>query len=137
MEEIKMDFNAYSKRQFAQSDFDASGYRFATENEVGDSYARLDCKRWGKGNLIAYLTLDDGEKIIVVAWPSQKYCGLKEIPFGTIIDVSFDMEMDSKKVFLCRVAWYEEGSEDQKEAEECFSKELNEKTGGNTGTTLS
>ena len=38
-------FCGYSKRQFAQSDFDASGYAFPTQEGVFK--AVLDCKRHG------------------------------------------------------------------------------------------
>ena len=49
----------YSIRQFAQSDFDATGYVFPTE--VGVFMAVLDCKRYGKTrNLIGYFTLENG-----------------------------------------------------------------------------
>ena len=115
-----MVFHAYSKRQFAQSDFDASGYHFATENELGDSFATLDCKRWGKRNLIAYFTLDNGEKIIVAAFPSQNYCGLMDIPMGAIVDIGFDMVIGSGKVFLEHIAW----CPDEVDAREAAEREL-------------
>ena len=53
----------YSKRQFAQSDFDAAGYVFPTEEGVFK--AVLDCKRYGKTrNLIGYFTLENGQTIM-------------------------------------------------------------------------
>ena len=81
-------FCAYSKRQFAQSDFDAMGYVFPTEEGVFK--AVLDCKRYGKTrNLIGYFTLENGQMIMTSAWQNDNYHGLHEVPFGTLMELTF------------------------------------------------
>lgn len=44
---------AFSRRQFAESGFDTTGYAF--NEEQGLHTAVIDCKRWGKHKLVAYL----------------------------------------------------------------------------------
>ena len=132
-----MEFHAYSKRQFAQSGFDTTGYHRPDQDIVGDFYARLDCKRWGKHCLIAYLTLDNGEKIYVVTWPRQNYFGFKEIPIGRIIDIGFDYNPDTDEVFLYSVDYFENGSPDQINADQMFFEAMGSAEGGNTGGALS
>ena len=81
-------FCAYSKRQFAQSDFDATGYGFPTEEGVFK--AVLDCKRYGKTrNLIGYFTLENGQTIMTSAWQNDNYHGLQEVPFGALMELEF------------------------------------------------
>ena len=78
----------YSKRQFAQSDFDATGYVFPTEEGVFK--AVLDCKRYGKTrNLIGYFTLENGQTIMTSAWQNDNYHGLQEVPFGALMELEF------------------------------------------------
>lgn len=132
-----MEFHAYSKRQFAQSGFDTTGYHRPDQDTVGDFYARLDCKRWGKHCLIAYLTLDNGEKIFVVTWPRQNYCLFKEIPIGRIIDIGFDMYLDDGKVFIYSVNYFEDGSPDQINADQMFFEAMGSAEVGNTRGALS
>ena len=78
----------YSKRQFAQSDFDVTGYGFPTEEGVFK--AVLDCKRYGKTrNLIGYFTLENGQTIMTSAWQNDNYHGLQEVPFGAVVELEF------------------------------------------------
>ena len=86
--EVKRMFCGYSKRQFAQSDFDAPGYVFPTEEGVFK--AVLDCKRYGKTrNLIGYFTLENGQTIMTSAWQNDNYHGLHEVPFGAEMELEF------------------------------------------------
>ena len=81
-------FCGYSRRQFAHSDFDASGYGFPTEEGVFK--AVLDCKRYGKTrNLIGYFTLENGRTIMTSAWQNDNYHGLQEVPFGALMELTF------------------------------------------------
>ena len=81
-------FCGYSKRQFAQSDFDSTGYVFPTEEGVFK--AVLGCKRYGKTrNLIGYFTLENGQTIMTSAWQNDNYHGLQEVPFGAVMELEF------------------------------------------------
>ena len=80
---------AYSKRQFAMSDFDRTGYSF---NEMeGVFTGTLVCKNWGKKcNIVAYVDLDDGRKIICTAFQQQdNYLGLEDYKFGERLKVTY------------------------------------------------
>ncbi len=44
---------ALSRCQFAESEFDTTGYAFI--EEPGAHTAVVDCKRWGKGKLVTFL----------------------------------------------------------------------------------
>ena len=73
---------AYSRRQFAMSDFDRTGYSF---NEMeGVFTGTLVCKNWGrKCNIVAYVDLDDGRKIICTAFQKpDNYLGLDTCEVG-------------------------------------------------------
>ena len=79
---------AYSWSQFVESGFDGRNYKFPTFEGTYD--ATLSCKYWGKRkNLIAYLDLDDGSKIITSAWQSEGYHGLADLPMGSRVRVTF------------------------------------------------
>lgn len=60
---------ALSRRQFAESGFDSTGYAF--NEEQGLHTGTIDCKRWGKQKLVTYFTLDDGRKVVAPTWPKQ------------------------------------------------------------------
>jgi hypothetical protein len=84
-----MEKRALSKRQFAQSDFDASGYALITEE--GIFTGKLMCKKWGKSNnLVAFIVLNGGEKIVCSVWQNTGYCGLPEISVGTQLTLKFE-----------------------------------------------
>ena len=78
---------ALSRRQFADSGFDASGYSF--NEEQGVFAATIDCKRWGKCKLVTYFTLDDGRKVVAPTWPKSDYLGLAELPVGSRVQLDF------------------------------------------------
>lgn len=82
-----MDFHAYSKQQFARSDFDASGYHFAEEE--GRFKAVVDCKRWGKKKLLTYFTLENGEKLLSASFQRDGFLGLKDIPEGASVELVY------------------------------------------------
>ena len=78
---------ALSRRQFAESGFDGTGYAF---NEVqGLHTGTIDCKRWGKQKLVTYFTLDDGRKVVAPTWPKSNYLGLAELPVGSRVELDF------------------------------------------------
>lgn len=60
--------NALSRRQFRESEFDASGYEF--NQRSGEFVATIDCKRWGKRKkLVTYMTFEDGRRIVAPPGP--------------------------------------------------------------------
>ena len=80
---------AYSKRQFAISDFDRTGYEF---NETEGVFTGvLVCKKWGKKrNIVCYVDFDDGRKIICTAFQQQDdYLGLPEIELGARLEFTY------------------------------------------------
>lgn len=80
---------AYSNRQFAQSDFDRTGYEL---NEIeGVFIGTLVCKKYGKKcNIVAYVDFEDGRKIVCTAFQrSNNYLGLGEIEVGSKIELTF------------------------------------------------
>ena len=79
---------ALSRRQFNESDFDDSMYRF--NYEAGEFIATIDCKRWGKRKkLITYMTFADGRKIVAPTWPRSNYEGLANVSVGSRIRVTY------------------------------------------------
>ena len=85
---------AYSRRQFAESGFDITGYKF---NEIpGLHTATIDCKRWGKHKLVTYFTFDDGRKVVSPTWPNSNYLGLAELPVGTNVELNFQYTRTGK-----------------------------------------
>ena len=80
---------AYSKRQFAMSDFDRTGYEF-NETE-GVFIGTLVCKKWGKKcNIVCYVDFDDGRKIICTAFQQQDdYLGLPSIELGARLEFTY------------------------------------------------
>lgn len=78
---------ALTRRQFASSDFDASGYSF--NEQPGEFVATIDCKRWGKTKLISYFTFEDGRKVVSVTWPRSNYRGLTDMPLGSKVKLTF------------------------------------------------
>lgn len=87
---------AYSKRQFARSDFDRTGYEF---NETEGVFSgTLVCKAWGKKcNIVCYADLDDGRKIICIAYQKPgNYFGLPDIEVGTRIILEFKRSKQGK-----------------------------------------
>ena len=85
---------ACSRRQFAESGFDTTGYTF---NEIpGLHTTTIDCKRWGKHKLVTYFTFDDGRKIVAPTWPKSKYLGLDELPLGSRVELDFQYTRTGK-----------------------------------------
>mgnify|MGYP003216405641 CR=1 FL=1 len=79
---------ALSWNQFVESGFDDSDYDFP--DFEGTFTATIACKRWHKhSNLLAYLDLDDGRKVLSSAWSENNYYGLADIPIGSKIKVKF------------------------------------------------
>ena len=111
--------HAYTKAQFARLGFDTSPYHYAGDKDVGDSFVRLDCKRWGAHCMFLYLTTGDGDKIFVPVFYEDQYMGFKDIPIGGIVDASFDCYRLSQKGFICYSRWIT-GEDDPKIAEDKF-----------------
>ena len=87
--EVNIIMKAYSKRQFAMSDFDRTGYEF-NETE-GVFTGTLVCKKWGKKrNIVCYVDFDDGRKIICTAFQQQDdYLGLPDIELGARLEFTY------------------------------------------------
>ncbi|MGM9659506.1 MAG: hypothetical protein ACI3WQ_02795 [Faecousia sp.] len=82
--------NALSRRQFRESKFDETDYKFNTQ--PGEFVATVDCKRWGKRKkLITYMTFADGRKIVAPTWPRSRYEGLAGIEVGSKIRVLYEV----------------------------------------------
>ncbi len=63
-------------------------YSFPTEE--GAYKGNLDFKMYGKKqNILAYITLENGDKIIGAAYRDKDYLGLKDIELDTKIEVVF------------------------------------------------
>ena len=82
-----MDQRALSRRQFAASDFDTTGYSF--NEEPGEFVATIDCKRWGKKKLVTYFSFEDGRKVVAPTWPKSNYLGLADLPRGATVRLNF------------------------------------------------
>ena len=87
--EVNIIMRAYSKRQFAMSDFDRTGYEF-NETE-GVFTGTLVCKKWGKKcNIVCYVDFDDGRKIICTAFQQPNdYLGLPDIELGARLEFTY------------------------------------------------
>lgn len=84
--------------EFVESDFDGRDYEFP--DFAGSYEATIACKRWNKSrNLLVYLDLDDGRKIITAAWNTDDFFGLTELPIGARVRVTF-VESKSGRFFL-------------------------------------
>ena len=78
----------YSKRQFARSYFDGTGYQ---HNEIESVFAgTLTCKKYGKNkNVVTFADLDDERNIICTAYQKPgNYLGIPDIEVGTRLAVS-------------------------------------------------
>ena len=63
-------------------------YSFPTEE--GTYRGILDFKMYGKKqNMLIYITLENGGKLIGAAYKDNDYLGLKELETGTEIEVTF------------------------------------------------
>lgn len=114
-----MSFYAYSKKEFFALDFDGWSYKFPTEKDVGDSFATLDCKRWGGICMFLYLTMTDGSKIFTPVYKRNNYFGFKDIPIGAVVDTSFDIVIGAQRAYLIAATWYPNET-DAKDAERRF-----------------
>lgn len=85
---------ALSRRQFAESGFDTTGYAF--NEEPGIYTAVIDSKRWGKRKLVTYFTLEDGRKVVAPTWPNSNYLGLAELPVGAKVELYFQRTQSGK-----------------------------------------
>lgn len=73
-------------------------YKFYEEE--GEIAARLVHKKWGrKTNLLCFFETESGMKFEASAWKSQEYLGLKNIPIGTELILSFE-KSKSGKVYM-------------------------------------
>lgn len=79
---------AYSFKQINDIRINLDNYTLMEQEGVFE--ATLDCKCWGKKrNILAYLTLHDGRKVMTSAWQNTDYLGIPEIPIGALIKVTF------------------------------------------------
>ena len=79
---------AMNWQQFVESGFDGDDYVFP-ETE-GTYIATIACKRWSKKyQLLVYLDLEDGRKIITAIWNYDNFKGVADMPVGTKIEVTF------------------------------------------------
>ena len=79
---------AYSRNQLMMSGICTDEY--SMNEREGEFVGRLDIKVWGKGPyVLAFITLEDGDKIITAAWQRDGYRGIPEMPEGTMVKVTF------------------------------------------------
>ena len=65
------DKRAMTWQEFVDSDFDGRAYEFP--DFEGTCFATIACKRWNKSrNLLVYLDLDDGRKLLTAAWNTSQ-----------------------------------------------------------------
>ena len=77
-----------SWQEFKESGFDGRNYKFP--DFEGTFNATIVCKRWNKSrNLLIYLDLEDGRKILTAAWNKTNFYGLADMPLGTKVKVRF------------------------------------------------
>lgn len=88
--------SVYSTFQFEDSGFNAEGY--VLNEKEGNYIGKLMCKKYGKKcNIIAYVILDDGRKIICTAFQNQKdYLGLKDIEVGSKLELTYSKSKTGK-----------------------------------------
>ena len=92
------DKRAMTWQEFVESDFDGRAYEFP--DFEGTCFATIACKRWNKSrNLLVYLDLDDGRKLLTAAWNTTDFYGLADMPVGTRVKVTFRIAA-SGKAFL-------------------------------------
>ena len=90
---------ALSWREFVESGFDGREYQFPDFD--GTFAATIACKRWNKSkNLLVYLDLDDGRKIITATWNKDNFFGLADMPAGTRVSVRFKTAVSTGKTYL-------------------------------------
>lgn len=80
---------ALSKNQFAMSDFNGEGYEL---NELEGTFTgTLRCSKWGrKCNIVCFVELDDGRKIICTAFQQPNYyLGLDRYDIGDRLEVTY------------------------------------------------
>lgn len=93
---------AYSNNEFANLDFGISEYEF--NDEPGTFEGTLIVKKWGrKKNVIAYVDLDDGRKIMCVAYQDNNYLGLPDMAMGAKVRLTYTIGVRSGKVQLTAV----------------------------------
>lgn len=90
---------ALSWREFVESGFDGREYQFP--DFEGTFAATIACKSWNKSrNLLVYLDLDDGRKIITATWNKDNFFGLADMPVGTRVSVRFKTAVSTGKTYL-------------------------------------
>lgn len=94
---------AYTKEQFKESGFDASGYRYNAE--IGDFTGTLIIKRWCKEThtLIAYLDFDDGRKIEQKIYPANDYLGITKIKMGSKVRLKYVISPKTNATVLVEI----------------------------------
>ncbi len=59
-------------------------------SEEGTFKGKLDFKMYGRNhNMLIYITLENGEKIIAAAYKDKAFFGLEETPLDTILELTF------------------------------------------------
>jgi len=82
------DKRAMTWDQFLNSNFEGRDYEFP--DFEGSYNATIACKRWTRNNdLVLYLDLDDGRKVITMAWADADYLGAADLPVGSNVLVIF------------------------------------------------
>lgn len=81
---------AYSQIQFQESGFDPSDYEF--NEQEGEFIGILQCKKYGKKrNVIAYVELEDGRKIMCTAFQTPNdYLGILDIDMSKKVKLTFN-----------------------------------------------
>ncbi|MBR4634878.1 MAG: hypothetical protein IKO51_00765 [Clostridia bacterium] len=90
---------AKSHYQMYRTDFVFADYSFI--DEEGTFTAVLDNKMWGRMNLTAFFTLEDGRKIMASAFQNDgNYLGLGEIDPGSTVELTFRGGKKSPRIYL-------------------------------------
>ncbi len=92
-------FKAHSHYQMYRSDFVFSDYSFI--DEEGTFRAVLDNKMWGRMNLTAFFTFEDGRRIMASAYQNNDYyLGLPDIDVGSTLELTFLKGKRSSRICL-------------------------------------
>lgn len=96
-EENMQEKRAYQYKELMAMGFDFAAY--APMRSAGCFTGTLDAKAWGRRmNMVLFLTLDDGRKVIVNVWQTGSskdtapaYKGMGEVPTGSNVEMVFGL----------------------------------------------
>jgi len=93
----KRAFSSEQFQEYAMENPELELYTYEFQNDEGVFSGVLIAKKWGKSrNLIAYVELDNGRKIMCSAYWSKEYFGFPDIPVGERVRLTFKKSRTGK-----------------------------------------